>query len=308
MANWLTRIFGSRNQRLIGQYNAVVRTINAFEQSLQGLSDAELAAKTVQFREQLARGQALEDLLPEAFAVVREASRRTLGLRHFDVQLIGGMVLNDGKIAEMRTGEGKTLVATLPAYLNALPGNGAHIVTVNEYLAQRDADWMAPVYNFLGLTVGVVKAGQTADEKRAAYGADITYGTNNEFGFDYLRDNLAFRIEDRMQRELVFAIVDEVDSILIDEARTPLIISGPAEESTELYLRINELVPRLQKGAVTQGNVKAEDREQLESTGDYIVDEKHKTVTLTESGMAKAEQMLAHRLVAGSNGLYDPAN
>jgi preprotein translocase subunit SecA len=228
VANWLTRIFGSRNQRLVSQYNGLVRKINAFEPAIQALSDADLAARTVQFREQLAAGKTLDDLLPEAFAVVREASRRTLGLRHFDVQLIGGMVLNNGKIAEMRTGEGKTLVATLPAYLNALAGKGAHIVTVNEYLAQRDADWMAPIYNFLGMSVGVVKAGLTPDEKRAAYGSDITYGTNNEFGFDYLRDNLSFRIEDRMQRELAFAVVDEVDSILIDEARTPLIISGPA--------------------------------------------------------------------------------
>ncbi len=250
MANWLARLFGSRNQRLVGQYNGLVRKVNAFEPALQALSDAELAAKTRQFREQLAAGKTLDDLLPEAFAVVREASRRTLGLRHFDVQLIGGMVLNDGKISEMRTGEGKTLVATLPAYLNALPGNGTHIVTVNEYLASRDAEWMGPIYRFLGLTVGVVKAGQSAEEKRAAYAADITYGTNNEFGFDYLRDNLAFRLEDRMQRDLAYAIVDEVDSILIDEARTPLIISGPAEESTELYTRINELVPRLQRAGV----------------------------------------------------------
>jgi preprotein translocase subunit SecA len=229
VANWLSRIFGSRNQRLIGEYAGIVRRINALEPELQQLGDADLAAKTVQFRAELAAGKTLDDVLPEAFAVVREASRRTLGLRHFDVQLIGGMVLHQGKIAEMRTGEGKTLVATLPAYLNALPGKGTQIVTVNEYLAQRDADWMAPIFRFLGLTVGVVRAGQTADEKRASYGADVTYGTNNEFGFDYLRDNLAFRLEDRMQRTLEFAIVDEVDSILIDEARTPLIISGPAE-------------------------------------------------------------------------------
>ena len=245
MANWLARLFGSRNQRLVSQYTGTVRKINAFEPALQALSDADLADKTRQFREQLAAGKTVDDLLPEAFAVVREASRRTLGLRHFDVQLIGGMVLHDGKISEMRTGEGKTLVATLAAYLNALPGTGTHIVTVNEYLASRDAEWMGPIFRFLGLTVGVVKAGQSTDEKRAAYAADITYGTNNELGFDYLRDNLAFRIEDRMQRALAYAIVDEVDSILIDEARTPLIISGPAEESTELYVRINELVPRL---------------------------------------------------------------
>ena len=220
MANLFSRIFGSRNQRLVGQYAASVRRINALEPELSAQSDADLAARSQKLREELAAGRSLDDILPEAFAMVREASRRTLGLRHFNVQLIGGMVLHHGKISEMRTGEGKTLVATLPAYLNALAGKGTHIVTVNEYLAQRDADWMGPIFRFLGLTVGVVKAGQTPDEKRAAYGADITYGTNNEFGFDYLRDNLAFRLEDRMQRGLEYAIVDEVDSILIDEART----------------------------------------------------------------------------------------
>ena len=235
--------------------------------------------------------------MPEAFAVVREASRRTLGLRPFDVQLIGGMVLHDGKIAEMRTGEGKTLVAVLPAYLNALPAKGAHIVTVNEYLAQRDADWMSPIYNFLGMSVGVVKAGQTADEKRASYGADITYGTNNEFGFDYLRDNLAFRVEDRMQRDPTFAIVDEVDSILIDEARTPLIISGPAEESTELYLKINELVPRLRKQAEEEGE------------GDFWADEKGKQVHLSDDGHEHVEELfLKAGLLQEAQSLYDPAN
>ena len=297
MANWLTRIFGSRNQRLVSQYNGLVKKINAYEPALQALSDADLAAKTVQFREQLAAGKTLDDLLPEAFAVVREASRRTLGLRHFDVQLIGGMVLNNGKIAEMRTGEGKTLVATLPAYLNALAGKGAHIVTVNEYLAQRDADWMAPIYNFLGMSVGVVKAGLMPDEKRAAYGSDITYGTNNEFGFDYLRDNLSFRIEDRMQRELAFAVVDEVDSILIDEARTPLIISGPAEESTELYLKINALVPRLSK------------QESEEGEGDYWADEKSKQVHLSDQGHEHVEDLfLQAGLLQEGQSLYDPAN
>jgi preprotein translocase subunit SecA len=297
VANWLTRIFGSRNQRLVSQYNGLVRKINAFEPALQALSDADLAAKTVQFRAQLAAGKTLDDLLPEAFAVVREASRRTLGLRHFDVQLIGGMVLNNGKIAEMRTGEGKTLVATLPAYLNALPGKGAHIVTVNEYLAQRDADWMSPIYNFLGMSVGVVKAGLMPDEKRAAYGSDITYGTNNEFGFDYLRDNLAFRIEDRMQRELAFAVVDEVDSILIDEARTPLIISGPAEESTELYIKINELVPRLAKQEAEEGE------------GDYWADEKSKQVHLSDQGHEHVEELfLQAGLLQEGQSLYDPAN
>jgi len=297
VANWLTRIFGSRNQRLVSQYNGLVKKINAHEPALQALSDADLAARTVQFREQLAAGKTLDDLLPEAFAVVREASRRTLGLRHFDVQLIGGMVLNNGKIAEMRTGEGKTLVATLPAYLNALAGKGAHIVTVNEYLAQRDADWMAPIYNFLGMSVGVVKAGLMPDEKRAAYGSDITYGTNNEFGFDYLRDNLSFRIEDRMQRELAFAVVDEVDSILIDEARTPLIISGPAEESTELYLKINALVPRLSK------------QESEEGEGDYWADEKSKQVHLSDQGHEHVEDLfLQAGLLQEGQSLYDPAN
>ncbi|HQR25184.1 MAG TPA: preprotein translocase subunit SecA, partial [Steroidobacteraceae bacterium] len=297
MANWLTRIFGSRNQRLISQYDGIVRRINAFEPALQALTDAELADKTRQFREQLGNGKTLDDILPEAFAVVREASRRTLGLRHFDVQLIGGMVLHDGKISEMRTGEGKTLVATLSAYLNALPGTGVHIVTVNEYLASRDAEWMGPIYRFLGMTVGVVKAGQSADEKRAAYNADITYSTNNELGFDYLRDNLAFRLEDRMQRALTFAIVDEVDSILIDEARTPLIISGPAEESTELYTRINELVPRLRA------------QESEEGTGDFWADEKGKQVHLSDEGHEHVEELfLKAGLLQPGQSLYDPAN
>jgi preprotein translocase subunit SecA len=297
LANWLTRIFGSRNQRLVSQYNVIVKKVNAFEAALQALPDADLAAKTQQFRDQLAAGKTVDDLLPEAFAVVREAARRTLGLRHFDVQLVGGMVLHQGKIAEMRTGEGKTLVATLAAYLNALPGKGTQIVTVNEYLAQRDADWMGPIYQFLGMTVGVVKAGQTSDEKRASYAADITYGTNNEFGFDYLRDNLSFRLEDRMQRELHFAIVDEVDSILIDEARTPLIISGPAEESTELYLKINELVPRLAA------------QKDEEGAGDYWTDEKGKQVHLSDEGHEHAEQLfLKAGLLQEGQSLYDPAN
>ena len=228
---------------------------------------------------------------------MREASRRTLGMRHFDVQLIGGMVLHQGKIAEMRTGEGKTLVATLPAYLNALPGKGVHVVTVNDYLAQRDADWMGPVYRFLGLTVGVIKSGQTPDEKRAAYAADITYGTNNEFGFDYLRDNLAFRLEDRAQRGLAYAIVDEVDSILIDEARTPLIISGPAEESTELYVRINQLVPRLKRQETEEGE------------GDYWADEKTRQVHLSDAGHEHAEELIAEAgLLQPGESLYDAAN
>ncbi len=245
MASFLTRIFGSRNQRLLRQYGKVVNRINAMEDGIKALSDEELRANTGEFRKRYSDGETLDDLLPEAFAVAREAAHRALGMRPFDVQLVGGMVLHDGNIAEMRTGEGKTLVATLPAYLNALAGNGVHIVTVNEYLAQRDADWMRPAYEFLGLSVGVSKSGQTQEEKRAAYNADITYATNNELGFDYLRDNLAFALADKVQRELNFAIVDEVDSILIDEARTPLIISGPAESSTDLYAQINKLIPKL---------------------------------------------------------------
>jgi len=245
VANFLTRIFGSRNLRMLRQYTKIVNKINALEEGLQALDDAALRAKTGEFQSRYSDGEVLEDLLPEAFAVAREAAVRALAMRPFDVQLIGGMVLHDGNIAEMRTGEGKTLVATLPAYLNAISGDGVHIVTVNEYLAQRDADWMRPVYEFLGLTVGVTRSGQTQDEKRAAYSSDITYATNNELGFDYLRDNLAFSLEDKAQRKLNFAIVDEVDSILIDEARTPLIISGPAESSTDLYGHINKLIPKL---------------------------------------------------------------
>ena len=245
MAKFLTSIFGSRNERLVRQYSKSVDRINALEEGIQGLDDDALRAKTAEYRKRYADGETLEQLLPEAFAVAREASVRTMHMRPFDVQLIGAMVLHDGNIAEMRTGEGKTLMATLPAYLNAISGDGVHIVTVNEYLAQRDADWMRPIYEFLGLTVGVSKSGQTPDEKRASYQSDITYATNNELGFDYLRDNLAFATADKTQRKLNFAIVDEVDSILIDEARTPLIISGPAESSTDLYAQINKLIPKL---------------------------------------------------------------
>ena len=252
MANFITRIFGSRNQRLLKQYSKIVAEINSLEESLKALSDEELAGKTAEFKQRVVDGETLDQLLPEAFAVAREASLRALGMRPFDVQLIGGMVLHDGNIAEMRTGEGKTLVATLPAYLNALSGDGVHVVTVNEYLAQRDADWMRPVYEFLGLTVGVSKSGQVQDEKRASYDADITYATNNELGFDYLRDNLAFSINDKVQRKLNFAVVDEVDSILIDEARTPLIISGPVDESTDLYQKINKLIPKLRRHVDTE--------------------------------------------------------
>ena len=247
MANFLTRIFGSRNQRLLREYSKVVDNINALEEGIKALDDAALRARTAEFKQRYTAGETLDDLLAEAFAVAREASVRTMHLRPFDVQLIGGMVLHDGNIAEMRTGEGKTLMSTLPTYLNAIGGDGVHIVTVNEYLAQRDADWMRPIYEFLGLTVGVSKSGQSPDEKRAAYQCDVTYATNNELGFDYLRDNLAFSTADKAQRKLNFAIVDEVDSILIDEARTPLIISGPAESSTDLYAQINKLIPKLRQ-------------------------------------------------------------
>jgi preprotein translocase subunit SecA len=299
LLDFLTRIFGSRNERLIRGYLGYVRAANELEPKIERLSDEALRAKTQEFRERLKDGAPLDELLPEAFAVVREAARRTLRMRHFDVQLIGGIVLHKGMISEMRTGEGKTLVATLPAYLNALSGDGVHIVTVNEYLAQRDADWMGPVYRFLDLTVGVIKNAQTPAEKRAAYACDITYGTNNEFGFDYLRDNLAFRLEDRVQRSLSFAIVDEVDSILIDEARTPLIISGPAEESTELYLRINQLVPRL---------ARQKDKEE-EAPGDFSVDEKSKQVHITEAGHEHVERLMADAgLLREGESLYDPAN
>jgi preprotein translocase subunit SecA len=293
----LTRVFGSRNERLLKGFDRSVRQANDFEPAIKAFSDAQLQAKTAEFRQRLTAGETLDALLPEAFAVVREAARRTLGMRHFDVQLIGGMALHQGKIAEMRTGEGKTLVATLPAYLNALPGNGVHVVTVNEYLAQRDSDWMGPIFRFLGMTVGVIRNSQDSPQKRAAYGCDITYGTNNEFGFDYLRDNLAFRLEDRVQRTLPYAIVDEVDSILIDEARTPLIISGPAEESTESYTAINKLVPKLTRQKTEEG------------PGDYFVDEKQRQVNLTEDGHEKVEQLMIDAgLLREGESLYDAAN
>src|SRR2546425_2372510 len=304
----LAKVVGTQNERDLKRLRPLVGQINELEPATQPLSDDQLRAKTAEFRQRVAQGETLDDLLPEAFAVVREAGRRVLNMRHFDVQLIGGAVLHQGKIAEMKTGEGKTLVATLPAYLNALEGNGVHVVTVNDYLARRDSEWMGRIYRFLGMSVGVIQHELNDAERQVAYAADITYGTNNEFGFDYLRDNMKFELAHYVQRGHHFAIVDEVDSILIDEARTPLIISGPAEQSTDLYYEVDRIIPKLKAGAVTQGNVKAEDREALESTGDYIVDEKHKTVTLTESGMGKAEQLLAHRLVPGSNGLYDPAN
>ncbi|MEO6222767.1 MAG: preprotein translocase subunit SecA, partial [Vicinamibacterales bacterium] len=269
---------------------------------------AQLKQQTADFRQKLANGASLEDIKFDAFAALREASKRSLGMRHYDVQLIGGMVLHEGRIAEMKTGEGKTLVATLPAYLNALAGKGVHVVTVNDYLARRDSEWMGRLYRFLGLSVGVIQHDLNDADRQAAYRCDITYGTNNEYGFDYLRDNMKYDLGHYVQRGHFFAIVDEVDSILIDEARTPLIISGPAEQSTDLYYEVDKIIPRLKAGAVTQGNVKAEDREALETTGDFLVDEKHKTVQLTETGMALAEQLLGHRLVPGSNGMYDPSN
>jgi preprotein translocase subunit SecA len=302
----LAKVIGTQNDRELKRLGPAVARISSLESNIQSLSDAALRAKTAEFKERVAKGEAIDDLLPEAFSVVREAGRRVLNMRHYDVQLIGGMVLHSGKIAEMKTGEGKTLVATLPAYLNALEGKGVHVVTVNDYLARRDSEWMGKIYRFLGMSVGVIQHELNDAQRQVAYGADITYGTNNEFGFDYLRDNMKFDLGSMVQRGHNFAIVDEVDSILIDEARTPLIISGPAEESTDLYYEVDRIIPKLKKGEVHQGQVKAEDRDRLEASGDYVVDEKNKTVTLTESGMARAEQLLAHRLQEG--GLYDPAN
>jgi preprotein translocase subunit SecA len=292
-----TRIFGSRNQRLLRQYDRRVAAANGYAGALSAMSDGQLLEQTAKLRSRLAAGESIDDVLPESFATVREAAARAVGLRPFDVQLIGGMVLHEGKISEMRTGEGKTLVATLPVYLNALTGNGVHVVTVNEYLAQRDAEWMGPIYRFLGLTVGVITSGQQPADKRAAYACDVTYGTNNEFGFDYLRDNLAFRLEDRVQRGQHYAIVDEVDSILIDEARTPLIISGPAEESTELYVKINELVPRFKRQETEEGE------------GEFFADEKTRQVHLSEAGFEKAENLMQQAgLLREGDSLYDPAS
>ena len=297
MKGFFTKIFGSRNERLLSDYSKIVTQINALESEMQNLSDGDLRLKTGQFKSEYLDDPSLDGLLPKAFAVVREASVRTIGLRHFDVQLVGGLALHFGKIAEMKTGEGKTLVSTLPAYLNALTGNGVHIVTVNEYLAERDAEWMGPIYDFLGLTVGCIDSSQKQSEKRQAYQCDITYGTNNEFGFDYLRDNLAFDQEGQMQKQLSFAIVDEVDSILIDEARTPLIISGQADQGTELYVKMNQIVPRL-KPAIDETEV-----------GDYTVDEKTKQVFLTEEGHDNVEQVLTEfRVLGEGESLYDPAN
>jgi preprotein translocase subunit SecA len=280
----LKKVFGTANERELKRIQVLVDKINTLEEGISGLPDAGLRDKTDEFKKRLEAGETLDDILPEAFAVVRETSKRTLGMRHFDAQLIGGIVLHSGRIAEMKTGEGKTLVATLPVYLNALTGNGVHVVTVNDYLARRDAQWMGPVYQFLGLTVGVIVHGLTDEERQASYGSDVTYGTNNEFGFDYLRDNMKFDLKDYAQRELNYAIVDEVDSILVDEARTPLIISGPAEESTDKYYKINRIIPSLKKET------------------DYTIEEKTKTVALTEEGNIKVEKML------GAGNLYDPSN
>ena len=294
---FLKSIFGSRNERLLKQYRKTVVQINALEPAIEKLTDTELKAKTDEFKGRFAKGETLQQLLPEAFAVVREGGKRALGMRHFDVQLIGGMVLNDGKIAEMRTGEGKTLVATLPSYLNALSGKGVHVVTVNDYLAQRDSEWMGRLHSFLGLTVGCNRSQMPHDAKQRAFKADITYGTNNEFGFDYLRDNMVTNKSERVMRGLNFGIVDEVDSILIDEARTPLIISGQAEDSAAMYVKINALVPFL----TAQANEEAE--------GDYLVDLKQHSIMLSEAGHENAEAlMVKNGLLQEGTSLYDPTN
>ena len=304
--NFLTQIFGSRNDRLLKQYRKTVDRINEMESEYEKLSDDQLKAKTQEFKDRVAKGEALDAVLPEAFAVVREGSKRIMKMRHFDVQLLGGMSLHNGKISEMGTGEGKTLTATLPVYLNALTGKGVHVVTVNDYLANRDAKWMGRLYNFLGLTVGVNLPQMPREEKQAAYRADITYGTNNEFGFDYLRDNMVYEVEDRVQRGLNYAIVDEVDSILIDEARTPLIISGQAEDHTELYIAINRIVPQLTR---QEGEADPRTGEGIIKPGDFTVDEKSHQVFLTEQGHENAERILnGLGLIPEGATLYDPAN
>ncbi|AXV66443.1 preprotein translocase subunit SecA [Pseudoalteromonas lipolytica] len=302
ISNLFTKIFGSRNDRTIKNLRKTVALINALETQLEALSDEDLKAKTAEFRERYDNGQSLDDILPEAFAVVREASKRVNGMRHFDVQLLGGMVLHQGRIAEMRTGEGKTLTATLPAYLRGLTGKGVHVITVNDYLAKRDAETNRPLFEFLGLTVGCNVPGMMPQQKKVAYSADITYGTNNEFGFDYLRDNMAFSIDERVQRPLYYAVVDEVDSILIDEARTPLIISGPAEDSSELYIEINKIVPELELQ-------EKEDEEGVEGDGDFTIDEKSKQVHLTERGQIKVEELLIERgLIEEGDSLYSASS
>ena len=303
MVSLLKALFGSRNDRILKQYRRQVVKINSLEPQFEALTDEQLAGKTVEFRQRIEQGESLDAILPEAFAVVREASKRVFGMRHFDVQMLGGIALHNGKIAEMRTGEGKTLTATLPVYLNALSGKGVHVVTVNDYLARRDAEWMGRLYNFLGMSVGIVVPQQENAEKHEAYRADITYGTNNEFGFDYLRDNMEYRAEDRRQRGLNFAIVDEVDSILIDEARTPLIISGQAEDNTELYLRMNAIAPLLQR------MVSEPKPQEPEPEGDFWVDEKAQQVHISEAGHIKAEQLLTqHGLLPEGESLYEPRN
>ncbi len=300
-SNFLARLFGSRNQRLLKRLQGLVKQVAALEEKYQKMSDAEIGQQTAVLRERLAKGETLEQVKADAFAVVREAGRRAVNMRHFDVQLVGGAVLHEGKIAEMKTGEGKTLVATLSVYLNALPAKGVHVVTVNDYLARRDAEWMGRIYNFLGMAVGVIVAGQSQAEKRAAYGCDITYGTNNEFGFDYLRDNMAFALGDKVQRGQYYAIVDEVDSILIDEARTPLIISGPTDEDPELYRRLNAIIPRL-----TRQEPKADPSDESEGPGDFAVDEKSKQVHLTEAGHESVEQLMhGLGLIGEEESLYD---
>ena len=297
-----TSIFGSKNDRTLKTLRKVVALVNELEKEIEALSDEELKQKTEYFREQLAQGRTIDDILPEAFAVVREASKRVFEMRHFDAQLIGGMVLQSGQIAEMRTGEGKTLTATLPAYLNALTGKGVHVITVNDYLAARDADWNRPLFTFLGMTVGICVSGLSHEEKQAAYNSDVTYGTNNEFGFDYLRDNMAFSPEERVQRPLHYAIIDEVDSILIDEARTPLIISGAAEDSSELYRKIDVMIPQLNKQD-------KEDTEDYTGDGHYTVDEKSKQVHLTETGQIFVEELLQkHELMGEHDSLFSAGN
>lgn len=308
IAKTFKKIFGTRNDRELKRMSKTVAKVNALEDSYQALSDAELKAKTVEFKQWLADGKTLDQVLPDAFAAVREAGLRSLGMRHFDVQLIGGITLHEGRIAEMRTGEGKTLVATLPAYLNALMGQGVHIVTVNDYLAERDANWMRPLYEFLGLSLGIIQSGQMPDEKKQAYSADITYGTNNEFGFDYLRDNTAFTLDDRVSRGTFFAIIDEVDSILIDEARTPLIISGATEDSSALYKRMNALVPALKRAPNPDDEAKA-DADDFDVDGHFVIDEKHRSVELTENGHQYVEELLVkEKLLEEGDSLYSSTN
>ena len=308
VAKLFKSVFGTRNDRQLKRYSRKVEQINKLEPEVSALSDEQLTAKTAEFKQRIEAGESLDDLLVEAFAVAREAGSRVMSMRHFDVQLIGGMVLHEGHIAEMRTGEGKTLVATLPAYLNALTGKGVHIVTVNDYLAERDANWMRPIYEFLGLSVGIIASGQSQDDKRKAYAADITYGTNNEFGFDYLRENTAFTLEDRVMRDLQFAIVDEVDSILIDEARTPLIISGASADSSKMYKRINAIIPKLERGELPEDKP-AFERKRVEADGDFAVDEKNRNIELTEAGHMSVETLLTEDgLLEEGESLYAPTN